>query len=91
MHLRIFKKPHLKFLFETAKDHLDQYKAWNKINTLNTALEHLIKCTTIVELLESIVVYDHGDGIYAFKNGKKTCKNIEDRLLSFEDFIYERT
>lgn len=84
MYNKDFNKNQVVFLYKRGEEFIQQieqwkrYEAWERVSHYNSKLE------AIVELLESIFVFHHGDGIYGFKYGEKKVNSIIDRFLSFK-------
>lgn len=88
MYNKDFKLKHIKFIYNKGLNHLKQKQAWLDCKAgISTSYEYELKLTAIVELLESIVVFHHGDGLDAFSNKNKNNKTIEERLQSFYPLI----
>lgn len=84
MYNKDFDKKQVAFLYKQGEDYIQQIEQWKRYEHWDIVAEYNYKLATIVELLESIFVFYHGDGIYGFKHGNKTCTTIKDRFLSFK-------
>lgn len=91
IHNKLFNKQQLQYLYQIGEAYLDQAKAWdNNYNHTNIVHENIKKLEAIVELLESIIVFYHGDGIDAFNNKKEKRKSLIERFNSFKSFLFEK-
>ena len=74
--------PVLSDIYSRAKKEYQLYNQWlgvSRIGYLQIATEHLIKTSALIELLESVTVFNIGGGYYQQFN-----TSIKDRLDSFQ-------
>jgi len=84
MHLPYFKQKHLSLLYKTGEDHLQQIEQWKRTECWDEVARYDAKLEAIVELLETIIVFNHGDGLDNFRSPGRKQKTIRERFESFE-------
>lgn len=93
-HLKQFDLDHLRPIYEAALHHEKMVNQWLGMDDFQRAAQYAAKLEAIVELMESIVVFNHGDGLRNF--GRCSLPMPEGhglrwRLHSFDVLFHHRS
>lgn len=78
-----FKSVHIDFLLQCGDHYLQQIHQWASFSCYQKAANYTAKLEAIVELLESITVFHHGNGIHGFVGDHHT-PTVESRFKTFD-------
>ena len=80
-----FKPKHINFLYQKGLEYIEQIEQWKRSNNLQLASHYQSQLEAIVRLMESITVFNIGDGINNFRYNQKTNYTLLDRFYSFQN------
>lgn len=89
-YLKQFDLTHLRVIYDQGIDHEAMIKQWVKSKDWERAAHYAAKLEGIIELLESITVFNLGDGLGGFKNQMGQFHGLEARLHSFETLFQQK-
>ncbi len=78
-----FTLVHLSFLYTKANECQRDRKQWLRLEQYNLAAMYDAQLEVLVELLENITVFNHGDGLDNFKGEDRSKKTTDERLATF--------